>query len=155
MLWVSVVPALTAVGLLAFAMREPQKRRSNSGVGEPFRLAGVRRLGRRYWMILILGATFAPARFSEAFLVLRAQSVGIAMNIVYAAAAYPAGAASDWASRHALLLMGLGTLVVADIVLALAVTRDPLARAARGRVVGFANRADAGVDAQARCRELS
>jgi MFS family permease len=83
-----------------------------------------------YWLIVLLGAVFTLARFSEAFLVLRAQNVGlelgfvplvlIAMNVIYAAAAYPAGVAADRMSRWTLLLLGLAMLILADLVLALA-----------------------------------
>ena len=70
------------------------------------------------------------ARFSEAFLVLRAQDVGIgttgapwvmvAMSVVYAAIAFPAGRAADRGHATMLLSAGLVALVVSDIVLALA-----------------------------------
>jgi MFS family permease len=84
----------------------------------------------RYWLVVALGAVFTLARFSEAFLILRAQDVGLAigyvpvimivMNVVYSLFAYPAGAAADRISARTLLLMGLGILVIADIVLAIA-----------------------------------
>lgn len=70
------------------------------------------------------------ARFSEAFLLLRAQNVGLAvtwvpmilivMNVVYAASAYPFGKFSDNGSRKMLLAWGVGFLIAADLVLALA-----------------------------------
>lgn len=82
----------------------------------------------RYWAVVILGAVFALARFSEAFLVLRAQGVGMAigmvpvvmvvMNVVYAALAYPAGALADRVRARPLLVVGLGVLIAADLVLA-------------------------------------
>jgi MFS family permease len=94
--------------------------------------SSARRLDASYWLVVLLGAVFTLARFSEAFLVLRAQSVGlaigyvpavmIAMNVVYAAAAYPAGVAADSMSRRTLLVIGLGMLIVGDIVLAVAST---------------------------------
>jgi MFS family permease len=84
----------------------------------------------RYWFVVLLGAVFTLARFSEAFLVLRAQDVGldlgyvplvmIVMNIFYAGAAYPAGAAADRMSQRTLLLIGLVLLIVADCMLAFA-----------------------------------
>jgi len=84
----------------------------------------------RYWLIVALGAVFTLARFSEAFLILRAQDVGLAigyvpvimivMNVVYALFAYPAGAAADRLSARTLLVFGLGVLIAADVVLALA-----------------------------------
>jgi MFS family permease len=73
---------------------------------------------------------FTLARFSEAFLVLRAQSVGlpiylvpgvlVAMNVVYALSAYPAGVLSDRMARIPVLLTGLGLLIASDVVLAFA-----------------------------------
>jgi MFS family permease len=93
-------------------------------------LNNAKRLRLRYWLVVALGAIFTLARFSEAFLILRAQDVGLAigyvpvimivMNVVYSIFAYPAGTAADRISARTLLLMGLGILVVADIVLAIA-----------------------------------
>ncbi len=130
--WVAVVPAFIAVTLLIVAVREPDSVPRRPGQGSPITLAAAKRLRSRYWQIVLLGAVFTLARFSEAFLVLRAQSVGLGiayvpvvmviMNVVYAAAAYPAGIASDRISRRALLLAGLALLVLADLVLASATT---------------------------------
>jgi MFS family permease len=134
-LWVAVVPAFIALGLLVFGIREPEKARPDSGALSPVTLKGAKQLPLRYWLIVILSAIFALARFSEAFLVLRAQSVGLAlgyipvimivMNVVYAATAYPAGIMADQTSPRFLLIMGLVVLVVADIVLAAATSPLP------------------------------
>jgi MFS family permease len=43
----------------------------------------------------------------------------VVMNVVYAAAAYPAGAASDLHGRRGVLMIGIGLLIVADLVLAM------------------------------------
>jgi MFS family permease len=125
---VAVVPGLAAVALLAFGLREPEPqgagRRTN-----PISRRNLARLGRRYWWVVIVGAVFTLARFSEAFLVLRAKQVGVplalvplvmvAMNLVYSASAYPFGRLSDRGAHARLLLLGLGVLVAADVVLAL------------------------------------
>jgi MFS family permease len=131
-LWVGVVPAFIAVALLALAVREPASESQPKNKVVPITLAEARRLELSYWLVVLLGAIFTLARFSEAFLVLRAQSVGlelgfvplvlIVMNVVYAAAAYPAGVAADRVSRWTLLLLGLAMLVIADLALALART---------------------------------
>jgi MFS family permease len=131
-LWVGVAPAFMAVALLVLAVREPGSGPRPVNKRAPIMLANARRLELSYWLIVLLGAVFTLARFSEAFLVLRAQSAGvrlsfvplvlIVMNVVYAAAAYPAGVAADSMSRWTLLLFGLVVLVLADLVLALAVT---------------------------------
>jgi MFS family permease len=134
-LWVAVVPAFLAVALLVVGVREPERAEARSAVRRPLLLTDAKRLPLRYWLIVLLGAVFTLARFSEAFLVLRAQEVGlalgyvpmvlIAMNLVYAAVAYPAGIAADGFNRRTLLVVGLAMLVAADIVLAAAAS--PLA----------------------------
>jgi MFS family permease len=91
-------------------------------------VAELKRLGAVYWWIVGTAVVFSLARFSEAFLILRAQAAGlpvmlvplvlVLMNFVYALAAYPAGALSDRANRISILAAGLGLLVAADLVLA-------------------------------------
>jgi MFS family permease len=129
-LWVAVVPAFLAVLLLIVAVREPEPSEHVSGSRNHLTFADAKSLSLRYWLIVALGAVFTLARFSEAFLILRAQDVGLAvgyvpvimivMNVVYALFAYPAGAAADRLSARTLLVFGLGVLVAADVVLALA-----------------------------------
>ncbi len=129
-LWVAVVPAFIAVTLLVTTVREPDHMNSGTGPRLALTLAGARRLPRRYWLIVLLGALFTLARFSEAFLVLRAMDVGsaigyvpvvmIVMNVVYAGIAYPAGAMADRIGRRKLLIAGLTALIAADAVLAAA-----------------------------------
>jgi MFS family permease len=127
-MWVAVLPAFISVALLAAAVREPERTPGATPSRPRLALADARRLPLRYWLVVLLGAVFTLARFSEAFLVLRAQDVGlalalvpsvmIAMNVVYAAIAFPAGAAADRAGPRGLLIGGLAVLVVADVVLA-------------------------------------
>jgi MFS family permease len=131
-MWVAVVPALVSVLLLVSFVKEPERARQDGRAGGTLRLADARRLPIRYWLVVLLGAVFTLARFSEAFLVLRAQDVGlglglvpivmIVMNVFYAGAAYPAGAAADRLSPRALMLLGLVLLIAADLVLASAVS---------------------------------
>lgn len=127
--WVAVLPAALAVALLLFGVREPAPTAAGAPVS-PIRRDALQRLPRAYWAVVAVGAVFALARFSEAFLVLRAQQLGIAvawvplvmvaMNLVYALAAYPFGKLADSMSRAALLAWGLLALVAADLVLAFA-----------------------------------
>jgi MFS family permease len=129
-LWVAVVPAFIAVALLVVAVREPETAAKDSGSRSRLSLADAKRLSRRYWHIVALGGVFTLARFSEAFLILRAKDVGltlglipiimVVMNVVYAAFAYPAGVLADRVHPRVLLVVGLGVLVVADVVLAFA-----------------------------------
>ncbi len=125
--WVAVIPGLMSVALLAFGLREtaskPVAKRIN-----PIGRENLRRLGSSYWWVVCIGAVFTLARFSEAFLVLRAHQSGVpvalvplvmvAMNLVYALAAYPFGKLSDRMSHRKLLATGLVVLIVADVVLA-------------------------------------
>jgi MFS family permease len=127
--WVAVVPGALAVLLLMVGVREPEAPAGALGKrANPITRANLARLTRAYWAVVALGAVFTLARFSEAFLVLRAQQSGmssawvplvmVAMNIVYAASAYPFGKLSDRISHRALLAWGLVLLVAADLVLA-------------------------------------
>jgi MFS family permease len=126
--WLATVPAFASVMLLVFGVREPPtsgaKRESEPRVA----FADIRRLPAAYWWIVGIAAVMTLARFSEAFLVLRAQSVGMAlawiplvmalMSIVYAMVAYPAGVLADRGRQSALLQAGLLALIVADLLLA-------------------------------------
>lgn len=125
--WVAVIPGILSVVLLSFGIQEPTTRQGHGNVN-PVRWENLARLGLAYWWIVGIGAVFTLARFSEAFLVLRAQQGGIplaltplimvAMNLVYAGSAYPFGKLSDRMSHTTLLALGLIILIGADLVLA-------------------------------------
>ncbi|MEW6077937.1 MAG: MFS transporter [Thermodesulfobacteriota bacterium] len=133
-MWVAVIPAAITVVLLTIFVREPEHR--EAGSKKPLTLADAKRLPSRYWRIVLLGAIFTLARFSEAFLILRAQDTGLplayvpavmmVMNVFYAGFAYPLGVISDRFSRRALLLTGLALLIAADIILAAAASPWPV-----------------------------
>lgn len=128
--WLAAIPGLAAVAILALAVREPAQARRASAAKSPIQWAELGLLGRAFWLIVAVGSVLTLARFSEAFLLLRAGDVGlpatlvplvlVVMNIVYAAAAYPMGALSDRVNRRLMLGAGFGLLIVADIVLAAA-----------------------------------
>jgi len=125
--WVAVIPAFLAVALLIFGVQEPERKAEGARVN-PIRRENLRRLPVAYWWVVGIGAVFTLARFSEAFLVLRAAQGGlplaltplvlIAMNVVYAASAYPLGKLADSMSRVKLLAAGLVVLIAADAALA-------------------------------------
>lgn len=126
--WVAVVPGLMSVVLLLFGVHETEHRQTSKG-RNPIRWDNLTRLGSVYWWVVGIGATFTLARFSEAFLVLRAQHGGIpvalvplilvAMNLIYALSAYPFGNLSDRMSHMKLLTFGFLALIAADLVLAM------------------------------------
>ena len=124
---VAVVPALLAVALLCVGVREPA-RAPGAARSNPIARANLRRLSAAYWWVVGVGAAFTLARFSEAFLVLRAAQGGlplawtplvlVGMNLVYALSAYPLGKLSDRMSHTTLLALGVAVLVAADLLLA-------------------------------------
>jgi len=126
--WVATVPAFLCVALLVFGVQEPERPASHRRTN-PISRDNLRRLDRRYGWVVVIGAVFTLARFSEAFLVLRAEQGGlplawtplvlIAMNLVYAAGAYPLGKLADSVSHTTLLASGLAVLIAADALLAL------------------------------------
>ena len=128
--WVAVVPGVLAVALLLFGVHEPERPAGQGAVkrSNPITRQNLQRLGKPYWWVVGIGAVFTLARFSEAFLVLRAQQGGmaialvplvmVAMNVIYALSAYPFGKLSDRVSHTKLLAAGLVVLLAADLVLA-------------------------------------
>ena len=125
---VAVIPAVLCVLLLVLGVREPERAAGAARVN-PIGRASLKRLPRAYWWVVAVGMVFTLARFSEAFLVLRAEQTGIAlalvplvmvaMNAVYALTAYPFGKLGDRVAHRRLLWWGLAVLVAADVVLAL------------------------------------
>ncbi len=124
--WIATIPGVMAVALLIFGLKEPTSQHAKTRKN-PIRRENLQRLSASYWWVVVIGAIFALARFSEAFLILRAYNAGIpmalvplvmvAMNIVYALSAYPFGKLSDGISHNRLLAFGLLTLIAADLVL--------------------------------------
>ena len=129
--WVAVIPAFVSFGLMTFGVEEPVRdaRKTNS---RRLRLRDAKRLPRAFWVVVAATGILTLARFSEAFLLLKARDVGLAvalvpavlvvMNIAYALSAYPAGALSDRLGRGGVLLSGVALLALADLVLAFAGT---------------------------------
>jgi MFS family permease len=126
--WIAAIPAFLSLIVIVWAVKEPDRPGGATPARFPLSRAELARLGRPFWMVVAVAAVFTLARFSEAFLLLRAQSVGLAlalvpavmvvMNVVYAASAWPAGVLSDRVGRYGLLGMGLALLIVADLILA-------------------------------------
>ncbi|WP_256752935.1 MFS transporter [Mesorhizobium sp. Mes31] len=128
--WIAVIPAFLSVGLILVAVKEPECPRVQRRVRMPLHRDELRRLGATYWWVVTVAAVFTLARFSEAFLILRAQSMGlplalipivlVIMSLAYSLSAYPIGMLSDRVNRLTLLAIGLVLLLLADIVLAFA-----------------------------------
>ena len=126
--WIAALPAVLSFALIAFVVREPERPAGLRRVRAPLSRSELGRLGALYWWIVAGAAVFTLARFSEAFLVLKAQAIGmplvlvpvvlVIMNVAYAASAYPVGVFADRIGRVLLLIAGLLFLVAADVILA-------------------------------------
>ena len=127
--WVAIIPALIAVALVLFGVEDAVSANGGAEVRVPIRMVDIRRLPRPFWVLAVIGAVFSLARFSEAFLILKANAEGlplalaplvlVAMNLVYATGAYPLGILSDRVSSRTLLIWGLFCLICADLALAM------------------------------------
>lgn len=127
--WIAVLPAILAVLCVIFGVEERIDHAAPKPERLPIALVDLKRLERPFWGIVALGVIFTLARFSEAFLILKASSEGLSltyapavlvvMNVVYALGAYPSGIASDHVPARTLLSWGLVCLILADLVLAL------------------------------------
>ena len=128
--WIAAIPAFLSVGLILVAVKEPDRPKELRRVRMPLQRDELRHLGASYWWIVAVATVFTLARFSEAFLILRAQSIGlplalvpivlVIMSLAYSLSAYPVGVLSDRVNRLKLLAIGLLLLIVADLVLAFA-----------------------------------
>jgi MFS family permease len=135
--WVAVIPGFLALALILFAVHEPERRADSHTPNNPLSLSAIRRLGPVYWLVVAVGVVFTLARFSEAFLILRAQNIGlnamwvpavlVLMNVIYALSAYPAGVLADRINRKGLLVTGLLFLAGADLSLAFMPNRGGIA----------------------------
>nr|WP_258558453.1 MFS transporter [Sphingomonas horti] len=127
--WLASIPAAGAVLVVLLWVRDPPQARP-AEVRPPLAIAELARLGGAFWGVTGIGVVFTLARFSEAFLILRthelalpialAPAVLVAMNLVYALGAYPAGVVADRLPSRHLLLAGIACLIGADLLLAFA-----------------------------------
>lgn len=127
--WVAVLPGFAAFALILFAVHDAPGSAGKTRVRSPLSRAELARLPSLYWWIVGVSAVFTLARFSEAFLVLRAQELGLALmliplvlvllNAVYSFSSYLIGALADRFNRGTLLALGMIVLVLSELVLAL------------------------------------
>lgn len=128
--WFALIPAALSVLILLVAVHEPPRDDGDGKPAAPLQMRDVKQLGGAYWVTVAIGGVLMLAGFSDAFIVLRAQDLGltlaliplvfIVMNVVYALAAYPAGVLSDRYGRRSLIVAGFIVIIAADVVLALA-----------------------------------
>jgi MFS family permease len=130
--WIALIPAFASVLVLHFGLKELR----NPAGGSPLRPSLSRHdlgtLPATFWWTISLAAVLALARFSPAFLVLKAHDVRVdaalvpaillVMYLVYCASAYPFGLLADRIDRRVQLMAGIAVLIGADLVLAAADT---------------------------------
>jgi MFS family permease len=132
--WVAVIPAILSFLLVATGVRDPEVAHDRiDAAGEASPAPRLDRhtmltLGRAFWAVTAVGTALTLARFSEAFLILRASGLGletayaplvlVAMNVVYAVTAFPVGRLADRVAPRTLLFIGIAFLVAADVTFA-------------------------------------
>ena len=126
--WIAVIPGFAAWALVIFGVNEAREPHADSAVPARISWRELRHFNAAYWAAIGVAAALTLARFSEAFLILRAQQLGLAltlaplvlvvMNIVYSASAYPAGRISDGRNRLHLIAAGLIVLITGDLLMA-------------------------------------
>lgn len=124
--WIATIPAVIAVLLIVFGVDD--REAEDITPKPPVQIRDISRFDMAFWSIVVVGVVFTLARFSEAFLIFKANAEGLAlalaplvlvvMNVVYSLGAYPAGALSDRIDGRHLLVSALACLVVADLILA-------------------------------------
>ena len=127
--WVAVIPGMIAILLVVFGLEDHAQDHADGAARKPLKLRDIAQLDRAFWGVVLIGVVFTLARFSEAFLVLKATAEGlplalaplvlVVMNSVYGLGAYPAGVFSDSLGSRGLLMVGICALVGADLALAL------------------------------------
>jgi len=131
--WVSAIPGILAVILLIFFLKEVKAKPNNERQALLPKI-GFRNLGKRFMWFTLIATLFAIGNSSDAFLVLRAQSVGMAagliplayftFNVTYSIFAMPVGVLSDRIGRRAVLVFGY--LVFAVIYLGFGMAANSL-----------------------------
>jgi Major Facilitator Superfamily len=126
--WIALLPGFTSIGVLLIGVKEPPNQCPDGRGWLPIRRNDLALLGTSFWWVISIAAIFSLARFSPAFLVLKAHDIGIEaafvpiilviMYAIYSAAAYPFGILADRINRNLQLGIGSIILVCADLMLA-------------------------------------
>jgi MFS family permease len=130
--WIALIPAFLSIIVLILAVKEMPFNHQPGGRGLRFQRGDLNALPVAFWWAIVIASLLSLARFSPAFLVLKAHATGVdaayvpmilgLMYFVYSVTAYPFGVLADRFDRR--LQLGIGTLILvgADAVLAHAQT---------------------------------
>jgi MFS family permease len=129
-MWIAVIPAAICMVILILGVEEPKNLVSKRKTGFPLKKENIKKLTKPFWIVVISASFLTMARFSDAFMLLKARDVGLSigwipvvlvvMNFVYALSAYPVGIISDRIPREKILIAGVVILIVANSILAYA-----------------------------------
>jgi MFS family permease len=130
--WIALIPAYLSIVVLLVAVKELPINHDESQRRLPVRRGEITALPTAFWWVVAIASLLSLARFSQAFLVLKAHDIGVdaafvpmilvVMYLVFSVAAYPFGVLADHVDRR--LQLGIGTVILvgADVVLANAST---------------------------------
>ena len=130
--WIALIPAYLSLVVLFVAVKELPFNYDESQRRRPIRRGDIIALPAVFWWVVAIASLLSLARFSQAFLVLKAHDIGVdaafvpmvlvVMYLVFSVAAYPFGVLADHLDRR--LQLGIGTVILvgADVVLANAST---------------------------------
>lgn len=130
-MWASI-PAAVGFFLLLFFVKDPHEKEvtvDKKPIRHPLHLKDLARLGKPYWLLMIVAMVFMSSRIGESMLVLHAiQSFGmdpsfahgilILYNCTNSLFSYPVGMLSDRLGRYGFLALSFVILIVADAFLA-------------------------------------
>jgi MFS family permease len=128
----AVIPGFLSIAVLVIGVEEVSDWPAELERRIIMRRRDLQLLTPVFWWAVSIAAILALARCSQAFLLLKAGSIGIdpafvpiilvLMNLVFSASAYPCGMLADRISRRLQLGIGVGVLIAADLALVFAQT---------------------------------
>lgn len=127
---VAVIPALISLWICISFITNPSPEKDNGKNKKLWNVKDIHLLPKEFWFLLIITLFIMVARFSEAFLTLRAKELSwplamlpvliIIMDLVHAGVALLCGSWESKFSKQFLLLIGMVFFIAANIILALA-----------------------------------
>lgn len=124
----SIPPALALLVLLMYVRDPVNEKFQNKKTRTKLHLKDILDLPNSFWLTLLLSGLFMVSNFSGAFLILRAEQMGLAIhfspvvmlvqNAATAFTAYPIGYLSDKIGRRSMMGLGIFLVIVSNFFLA-------------------------------------
>jgi MFS family permease len=128
--WIALIPAYLSIVVLLVTVTELPGNQDRSEGRLALSRAALASLPAPFWWVIGIAGLLSLARFSSAFLILKAHNVGVdvafvpmvlvVMYLVYSLTAYPFGILADHIDRRLQLAIGTLVLIGADLILAAA-----------------------------------